>query len=566
MAQAEGGNARQKNQNMPNHLYKMQSPLLKVSPLDAWTLEDAYAGTFICGGTGSGKSSGSGRTIAHAFLRAGFGGLVLCAKPDEANTWRRYCKETGREKSLYVIDGTGNKRFNFLEYELARVDGGGNSTNFALEALLKIYEAMQIADGVKGDESFWRNSVRLLLSHSIDMLYLAYGRLRFPELMAFIRQMPPTSKEYHNEDWQAASFHFKTLMQAVSNVHENVAKGKTFQTIRQYYQDSFYNLDNRTKSNILATLEAMVMDFQKGDLATIFCSDTNIVPEMSHHGAVIVLDFPLKNWQRGGQLAQHIFKFAWQKAIERRRVEVKTRPCFLWADEYQLFASSYDAEFQSTARSSRACSVFMSQSIPALREAVKSAVPKETVDALLNNFQTKIMHTCTDYTTQVWAAEIIGKGLQWEWSDNWGGSEGNNWSAVSSSNQGTSTGTSEQIGHGLSHNRNKSWGFHWLWGKGFTPESSGRGGGSNSSHSGGSSTGTSAGTGMSKSRGASTGKSWGGSQRQKIDFFVQPSFFSSGLRTGGERHGFEVDGVMMQGGRVWRCNGSSFVKCTFPQR
>jgi hypothetical protein len=548
-------------QIMANHLSKMQSPLLTISKHDVWTLEDAYAGTFICGGIGSGKTSGSGRTIAHSFLRAGFGGLVLCAKVDEADTWRKYCKETGREKSLFVIDGTGNRRFNFLEYELARIDGGGNSTNFALEALLKIYEAMQIADGVKGDESFWRNSVRLLLSHSIDMLYMAYGRLCFPELMAFIRQMPPNGREYHNEDWQSVSFHFKTLMQAATNIQGNEAQTKVFQTIRQYYQDSFYNLDQKTKSNILATLEAMVMDFQKGELANIFCTDTNIVPEMSHHGAVIVLDFPLKNWQRGGQLAQHIFKFAWQKAIERRRVEEKTRPCFLWADEYQLFASSYDAEFQSTARSSRACSVFMTQSVPALREAVKSAVPKDTVDALLNNFQTKIMHTCTDYTTQVWAAEIIGKGLQWEWSDNWGGSQGANWSAGDSTTLGNTASTSEQRGQGSSHN--KSWGWHWFWGKSVTPDNSARG--SNLSYSDGSSTGTSYATGTNRSRGASTGSSWGRSKRQKIDFFVQPSFFSSGLRTGGERHGFQVDGVMMQGGRIWRCNGSSFVKCTFSQ-
>lgn len=549
---------------MPNHLYKMQSPLLAMSKRDFWTLEDAYAGTFICGGTGSGKSSGSGRTIAHSFLRAGFGGLVLCAKPDEANTWRRYCQETGREISLYVIDGSGKRRFNFLEYELARVDGGGNSTNFALEALLKVYEAMQIADGVKGDESFWRNSVRLLLSHTIDILYMAYGRVRFPEMMAFIRQMPPTRAEYKNAEWQENSFHFHTLMRAEMDIKDNHAERKTYQTISSYYRDSFYALDVKTKSNIIATLEAMVMDFQKGALADIFCTDTNIVPEMSHHGAIIVLDFPIKNWQRGGQLAQHIFKFAWQKAVERRRVEAKTRPCFLWADEYQFFASSYDAEFQSTARSSRTCSVFMTQSIPAIRDAIKSTIPKETVDALLNNFQTKIIHTCTDYTTQTWAAEIIGKGLQWEWSDNWGGSEGENWSEGESTSYGRNTGTSEQIGWGTSQNKNTSWGFGWFI-KNFIPDSVSSGSGKNSSYSYGRSDGTSESIGRNKSRGASTGKSWGRSRRQKIDFFLQPSFFGFGLRKGGVSNNWEVDGVIMQGGRVWNCNGSSYIKCTFSQ-
>ena len=51
----------------------------------------------ITGQTGKGKTSGPGRLLAKAYLRAGFGGLVLCAKVDEADLWRKYLGETGRE-------------------------------------------------------------------------------------------------------------------------------------------------------------------------------------------------------------------------------------------------------------------------------------------------------------------------------------------------------------------------------------------------------------------------------------------------------------------------------------
>jgi len=47
---------------------------------DSWRIKDACEGTMIFGGTGSGKTSGSGRALATSFLSAGFGGLVLCAK------------------------------------------------------------------------------------------------------------------------------------------------------------------------------------------------------------------------------------------------------------------------------------------------------------------------------------------------------------------------------------------------------------------------------------------------------------------------------------------------------
>jgi hypothetical protein len=60
----------------------LDAPLLKLGS-QAWTVGDACEGVLIMGATGSGKTSGSGAHLAHAYLRAGFGGMVLCAKPDE---------------------------------------------------------------------------------------------------------------------------------------------------------------------------------------------------------------------------------------------------------------------------------------------------------------------------------------------------------------------------------------------------------------------------------------------------------------------------------------------------
>src|ERR1700736_1949859 len=70
---------------------------LSSSAKDTLTLADAKTGVLITGQTGKGKTSGPGRCPARAYLRAGFGGLVLCAKIDEADLWRNYLRETGRE-------------------------------------------------------------------------------------------------------------------------------------------------------------------------------------------------------------------------------------------------------------------------------------------------------------------------------------------------------------------------------------------------------------------------------------------------------------------------------------
>mgnify|MGYP000624881007 CR=1 FL=1 len=71
-------------------LYHFNKHLKQSEP---FTIRQACEGVQIFGGIGSGKTSGSGAALAKSFLNSGFGGLVLCAKKDELETWQRYAKE-----------------------------------------------------------------------------------------------------------------------------------------------------------------------------------------------------------------------------------------------------------------------------------------------------------------------------------------------------------------------------------------------------------------------------------------------------------------------------------------
>lgn len=89
------------------------------------------------------------------------------------------------------------------------------------------------------------------------------------------------------------------------------------------------------------------------------------------------------------------------------------RPVFLWADECQYFISRHDALFQATARSSRAGTVYLTQSIPSLVAAVGAEQEgRALVDSLLNNLVTKIFHANSDATTNEYATKLIGKELR----------------------------------------------------------------------------------------------------------------------------------------------------------
>jgi hypothetical protein len=155
-------------------------------------------------------------------------------------------------------------------------------------------------------------------------------------------------------------------------------------------------------------------------LRNLFCTDLNFQPEDTFNGRIIILNLPVKEFNELGQFAQVLFKFVWQRAVERRvppgtsraDAEKTIRPVFLWADESQFFATSYDALFQSTARSSRACTVYLTQNLPSYLATFSGSNARAQAEAFLGNLQTKIFHANGDPTTNNWAAESIGRTRQ----------------------------------------------------------------------------------------------------------------------------------------------------------
>ena len=96
------------------------------------------------------------------------------------------------------------------------------------------------------------------------------------------------------------------------------------------------------------------------------------------------------------------------------------RPTFLWADEAHFFINSHDVSFQSTARSSRACTVYLTQMLPSYTDNIGSMT-----NALLGNLQTKIFHQNSDYSTNQYASEMIGKSFQKRKTSNYNSGQNN---------------------------------------------------------------------------------------------------------------------------------------------
>lgn len=385
----------------------LDQPLLHLTRSDDWRVRDACEGLQIFGGTGSGKTSGSGRAVATAFLRNGFGGLILTVKPDEPALWKRYCEETGRLDDLVVIGSDCTERFNFLAHEATRPGAGAGLTANVVKLFMSALEVIERRSGGNGGDPFWDRAMKQLFRNATDLVVISGAGLSLSSISDVIISAPQSPEEVHDEAWQKNSFCFRCIQEGHERDKDEHQQHDFAQTVK-FWLKEFAALSSRTRSNVVATFTSMADLLLRGVPRRLFCTDSTITPEASFDGRILLLDLAVKEFGEVGQLVQAIVKYSWQCAVERRVVRADTLPCFLWADESQLFANSHDAVFQTTARSSRALTVCLSQNLG----IYKSTLGPALTDSLMGNLMTKIFHANSEPTTNQWASEVISRSWQ----------------------------------------------------------------------------------------------------------------------------------------------------------
>lgn len=400
---------------MANDLLNLDRILLNFNGDEPFTIREACEGVQIFGGIGSGKTSGSGATLARAFLRSGFGGLVLCAKKDELETWKGYAKETGREGSLLVFDTSGKFTFPFLQYEIEREGEGAGYTENLVRLFTTVYEAISRSDSSGGSDPYWTRAMQQLLRNAIDLGMIARGTVSVPLIHEIIMSAPLSGEQRDSREWRDSSLCWKLLGEGNSK-EVDVWTAHDFESTAAFWLKEYPNLSDKTRSSVLSTLTTMMDNFLRRPFRMLFSEppeeSDKAFPELTHHGVVIVMNLPVKEYGDAGRAAQVVYKYLWQQAAERRNVKENPRPIFLWVDEAQNFATEYDMQFQATARSSRACTVYLTQNIPNYYAEMGGEHSKYRVDSLMGNLQTKIWHANSDPKTNTEAAEIIGKSWQ----------------------------------------------------------------------------------------------------------------------------------------------------------
>jgi len=416
--------------------YPLGYPLARLTKHDTLTLQDAFEGIHIFGGLGSGKTSGSGQTLAHAFLRSGFGGLVLTAKPGETELWKRYGQQTGR--AIILIGPDHPHRFNFIEYEMGRPGrGAGIASNLVslFEEVLEVHTPGKVLGG----DPYWREARGQLLRNAIDLVRLGTDRLDFEDVVAVIRTAPRRPEERDDPKWRQESRCWRLMQSALDRVEASGIQTDQhdLKVIADYFFGEFAPLDPEPRSSIVSMVGALTDMMVRGEIRKLFLTTTNIVPDVTENGAVIVFDMPVQEYREAGRFAQVLFKTIFQRMVERRQNRSETaRPLFLWADESQLFSTHYDTTFQTTARESRVATVYLTQNLPNYYDAFGSdSGGRDRTKKLLGAFGIKIFHANGDLETNKFAEQLFGQELTWRESESSGYSDstGTNYSSQSKS-------------------------------------------------------------------------------------------------------------------------------------
>lgn len=380
----------------------------------AFRIVDALTGVCVFGATGSGKTSGPAKHIAYAYLAAGFGGLVLCAKKEERRQWEQWARETNRLDDLVIIDATGKWRFNFLDWEASRPQEGGGFVINIVALLDEVAGAIANAGGKAasggGDSKFWEDSLHLLNSHLVALPVAAGLPVSLPLMRAIVNTAPLSAAQANDPAWLEASTCAAILKEA-DKATENAAEDvrADFLECRNYWLTEFPNLSEKTRSIITLSFSLLVHPLITRPLRNLFSTDTNIRPEDAFDGKIIIVDLPVQEFRLAGKVANLVWKYCFQISTLRRTPPTEKnkylRPVFLWADEAQNFVSNFDSEYQAAARSAGGCTCFLTQNRESYRRVLGNS---DAVDSLLGNLQTKVFCQQSGETNE-WAAKLLGE-------------------------------------------------------------------------------------------------------------------------------------------------------------
>lgn len=392
----------------PNR-WPLSKTLFSWNEHEHFRLADAVCGIQAWGATGSGKTAGLMATTIKSYMHHGFGICCLTVKPEDAQAYLAYAKDAGRLDDVILLGPSHPATFNFMK-EVAQ---GGAGMVGNLTALITAISGMALGGGEHSDReggSFWIKMDQRLITACAQLLVLAGEPVTTINLERLVTSMPTSREQVGDPVWAGRSYLHCCLQMAEARIVSPDDR-EDVQRLADYFLLSMAELSEKTRSTVQTSVTS-TLDLFNGRVARRLLSSSEPTFEMSmlQEGKILLVDMPCMVHGSVARLIQMVLKFCFQLSQNRRDVNLNPRPAALVLDESQVLVDlEHDAQFLCTARSTRTCVVYATQSLSNYLSESGGPQIEPRVHAMISNLQCQVFCQSTDTKTVEYCQNLLGK-------------------------------------------------------------------------------------------------------------------------------------------------------------
>ena len=397
-------------------MWRSSRKLVDLNGRDFLTVHDSFQNFIAFGDTGSGKTTGPLQTGTNSFIRAGFGGVLMCVKIGAAADYIRWATDAGREQDVIHFGIGKGHSFNFLDFASNRA---GDKTLVVEDLVHVLTETMEVIDRQKAvEDAFFKPASHGVLRAAITTLFIVRGRIELHELAQMLSSLPRDGN-----DLQAGTSYCARMLR---KAWEKVKGGPDEEQVRRvitFFGVDWANYAIDTRESIRATAQVVINELTHEPLLSLFGKSTTVSPADVLDGKLVVVDIPVVLRERTGKVANTIWRTSVQRAILARpipshREADSVRPVFILGDEAQYLVTSGDQLFVSSSREHRGITFFATQTINSLIDVIGQPATK----ALLGGLRNVFLNRTNDADTANWFRDSMNQVVNYGLNDgpvNW---------------------------------------------------------------------------------------------------------------------------------------------------
>jgi hypothetical protein len=327
--------------------------------------------TLVFGSSGSGKTTRLFNPLLREMLGAmGAGGLVICAKPEAVDEVVEIAQLAGRQTQVITPGSkigldllSGNPDLDAMYFRDTYGNVDGEAKQWVEAACARMKNALRMLKGA-GDQYY---TFGHLTSYCFDEKFAAQVRI-------------------HATD-------------RLRGLDADTEDGWTINEALEYETNRFNQFSPESRRSVMFAVSQLLEPLRDFALQMTFSRKHNLVAmETVFDGKVIVLHVPRSRYQRAASAIYTLAKRRFFTAVENRRAMPnldQTRPIVFAVDEYQLCISASDVDSLGIVRSAGCMVLATTQGVSSLY----TALPRDVVDAALQNFTQKFFFKTDDHET-----------------------------------------------------------------------------------------------------------------------------------------------------------------------